>query len=179
MKEILILENLLNEEQAAALELRDKLEELEIQMEKRQIEYDENIQSIKLEAEVNRKNFAERSKNIESELLAKNLENINKCEAEKKELESSYKKQNESLLKKNSVSENFNEFLTRTVKEDKLKETEISNKIEQEEILKQQKFVLEETVKLLESVKMLESTVQQKSSSQMTDTIYYFEEQDR
>ena len=145
------MEDIIEEEKSAALDLQDKLEQSETLIENKEIEFSNEIQLLLTKAEKEFENLIivedEKRSNLEKKIREEFMIEKEKYIRDREEYERNLMIEINS--KKTPTTENFGEFLKRNVDEEKRKEIEKNSRTEQEDILQKQRSFLDEAVKLL------------------------------
>ena len=151
LNEIQILNDIVEEEKSAALDLQDKLEQSETLLENKELEFTNEIQILLNKAEKKIGNLiieeAEKRAKLEKNIGEEFMKEKEKYIRDREEYERNLILEINS--KKTRSTENFGDFLKRNIDEEKRNEAENNRRIEQENILQLQRSFLDEAVKLL------------------------------
>ena len=151
LNEIQILNDIVEEEKSAALDLQDKLEQSETLLENKELEFTNEIQIMLNKAEKKFGNLiieeAEKRAKLEKNIGEEFMKEKEKYIRDREEYERNLILEINS--KKTRSTENFGDFLKRNIDEEKRNEAENNRRIEQENILQLQRSFLDEAVKLL------------------------------
>lgn len=164
------MKDAVEEEKSAAMDLQDKLEESELLIESKEIEFKNEVKIISMKAAKEIENIimeeTEKRKLFEKSVREDSMKEKEQNDRNRKEIERIMKDQNDAKMI--SSKETFSDFLKRNVEDKKRKEIEENNKIEQAYLLQQQKDILAETVKLFN----IASDRKMSTPAQITDSFY-------
>ena len=170
LNKIQTLKDAVEEEKSAAMDLQDKLEESELLIESKEIEFKNEVKIISMKAAKEIENIimeeTEKRKLFEKSVREDSMKEKEQNDRNRKEIERIMKDQNDAKMI--SSKETFSDFLKRNVEDKKRKEIEENNKIEQAYLLQQQKDILAETVKLFN----IASDRKMSTPAQITDSFY-------